>query len=65
MFVPFKEVTNCRYSDNDLANGLPRFSDSWTFEASGGVENMGTDSATPKDSTLRQVFFFGLWWDFS
>ena len=65
MFVPFKEVTNCHYSDNDLANGLPRFSASWTFEASGGVENTLTDSATQKDSTLRQFFFFGLRWDFS
>jgi len=23
MFVPFKEATNCHYSDTDLANGLP------------------------------------------
>ena len=42
-----------------------RFSDSWTFEASGGVEKTLTDSATQKDSTLRQFFFFGLRWDFS
>jgi len=42
-----------------------RFSDSWTFEASGGVEKTLTDSETQKDSTLRQFFFFGLRWDFS
>jgi len=39
--------------------------DSWTFEASGGVETTLTDCATPKDSTLRQFFSFGLRWDFS
>jgi hypothetical protein len=42
-----------------------RFLDSWTFEASGGVEKTLTDSSTQKDSTLRQFFFFGLRWDFS
>ena len=42
-----------------------RFSDSWTFEASGGVEKTLTDSETQKDSTLRQFFFFGLRLDFS
>ena len=42
-----------------------RFSENWIFEASGGVEKTLTDSATQKDSTLRQFFFFGLRWDFS
>lgn len=42
-----------------------RFFDSWTFEASGGVEKTLTDSPTQKDSTLREFFFFGLRWDFS
>lgn len=42
-----------------------RFLDSWTFEASGGVEKTLTDSSTQKDTTLRQFFFFGLRWDFS
>jgi tetratricopeptide (TPR) repeat protein len=42
-----------------------RFYDSWTFEASGGVEKTLTDSSTQKDSTSRQFFFFGLRWDFS
>ncbi|MEI8016014.1 MAG: hypothetical protein WCH20_14405 [Nitrospira sp.] len=42
-----------------------RFLDSWTFEATGGVEKTRTDSSTQKDSTLRQFFFFGLRWDFS
>ena len=42
-----------------------RFLDSWIFEASGGVENTFTNSATQKDSTLREFFFFGLRWDFS
>jgi tetratricopeptide (TPR) repeat protein len=42
-----------------------RFLDSWTFEASGGVEKTLTDSSTEKDSTLREFFFFGLRWDFS
>ncbi|HEY6289475.1 MAG TPA: hypothetical protein VIW48_08510, partial [Nitrospiraceae bacterium] len=42
-----------------------RFLDSWTFEASGGVEKTLTDSSTQKDSTSRQFFFFGLRWDFS
>lgn len=42
-----------------------RFFDSWTFEASGGVEKTLTDSSTQKDSTLREFFFFGLRWDFS
>jgi hypothetical protein len=42
-----------------------RFFDSWTFEATGGVEKTRTDSSTQKDSTLRQFFFFGLRWDFS
>jgi tetratricopeptide (TPR) repeat protein len=42
-----------------------RFFDSWTFEASGGVEKTLTNSSTQKDSTSRQFFFFGLRWDFS
>jgi len=42
-----------------------RFLDSWTFEATGGVEKTRTDSSTQKDSTFRQFFFFGLRWDFS
>jgi hypothetical protein len=42
-----------------------RFLDSWTFEATGGVEKTRTDSSTQKDSTLREFFFFGLRWDFS
>ncbi len=42
-----------------------RFLNSWTFEASGGVEQTITDSSTQKDSTLREFFFFGLRWDFS
>lgn len=42
-----------------------RFLDSWTFEASGGVEKTITDSSTQKDSTLREFFFVGLRWDFS
>lgn len=42
-----------------------RFLDSWTFEASGGVEKTQTDSTTQKDSTTREFFFFGLRWDFS
>lgn len=42
-----------------------RFLDSWTFEASGGVEKTLTDSSTQKDSTSRQFLFFGLRWDFS
>ncbi len=42
-----------------------RFFDSWTFEATGGVEKTLTDSSTQKDSTLREFFFFGLRWDFS
>jgi len=42
-----------------------RFLDSWTFEATGGVEKTLTDSSTQKDSTSRQFFFFGLRWDFS
>ncbi len=42
-----------------------RFLDSWTFEASGGVEKTLTDSTTQKDSTTREFFFFGLRWDFS
>jgi hypothetical protein len=42
-----------------------RFLDSWTFEASGGVEKTLTDSSIQKDSTSRQFFFFGLRWDFS
>lgn len=42
-----------------------RFFNSWTFEASGGVEKTLTDSSTQKDTTLREFFFFGLRWDFS
>lgn len=42
-----------------------RFLNSWTLEGSGGVEKTLTDSATQKDSTMRQFFFFGLRWDFS
>lgn len=42
-----------------------RFSDGWTLEGSGGVEQTLTDSPTQKDTTLRQFFFFGLRWDFS
>jgi len=42
-----------------------RFLDSWTLEASGGLEKTRTDSSTQKDSTSRQFFFFGLRWDFS
>ena len=42
-----------------------RFLDSWSFEATGGVEKTRTDSSTQKDSTLREFFFFGLRWDFS
>jgi tetratricopeptide (TPR) repeat protein len=42
-----------------------RFFDNWTFEASGGLEKTLTQSATLKDSTSRQFFFFGLRWDFS
>jgi tetratricopeptide (TPR) repeat protein len=42
-----------------------RFLNSWTFEASGGVEKTLTDSPSQKDSTLREFFFVGLRWDFS
>jgi hypothetical protein len=42
-----------------------RFSDGWTLEGSGGVEQTVTDSPTQKDSTSREFFFFGLRWDFS
>ena len=42
-----------------------RFLDSWTFEATGGFEKTLQESATQKDSTSRQFFFFGLRWDFS
>lgn len=42
-----------------------RLLNSWTLEESGGIEKTFTDSATRKDSTLRQFFFFGLRWDFS
>ncbi|NOS83478.1 MAG: hypothetical protein E8D46_06850 [Nitrospira sp.] len=42
-----------------------RFFDNWTLEASGGLEKTLTQSATLKDSTSRQFFFFGLRWDFS
>jgi hypothetical protein len=42
-----------------------RFLNSWTFEASGGVEGTLTDSPMQKDTTLREFFFFGLRWDFS
>ena len=42
-----------------------RFFDSLTFEASGGVETTLTDSATQKDTTLREFFFCGFRWDFS
>lgn len=41
-----------------------RFWNSWTLEASGGVERTLTDSASQKDSTWRQFFFGGLRWDF-
>lgn len=41
-----------------------RFLDNWTIEASGGLEKTLTRSATQKDSTTRQFFFFGLRWDF-
>ena len=58
-------------SNVDLYRATPslridyRFFDSWTFEASGGVERTLTDSPTQKDSTWREFFFFGLRWDFS
>jgi tetratricopeptide (TPR) repeat protein len=42
-----------------------RFLNSWTVEASGGVEKTLTNSSTQKDVTLREFFFFGLRWDFS
>ena len=42
-----------------------RLFDSLTFEASGGVETTLTDSATQKDTTLQEFFFFGFRWDFS
>lgn len=42
-----------------------RFFNSWTFEATGGVEKTMTESSTQKDSTLRQFFYVGLRWDFS
>lgn len=42
-----------------------RFLNSWTLEASGGVEKTLTDSSLQKDSTWREFFFFGLRWDFS
>jgi hypothetical protein len=41
-----------------------RFWNSWTLEASGGVERTLTDSASQKDSTWRQFFFGGIRWDF-
>jgi hypothetical protein len=42
-----------------------RFFNSLTFEASGGVEQTYTNSATQKDTTRREFFFVGLRWDFS
>lgn len=42
-----------------------RVLDSWTFEASGGVEKTLTDSSTQRDSTTRQFFFWGLRWGVS
>ena len=42
-----------------------RFRNSWTFEASGGVEDTVTNSPMQKDNTLREFFFVGLRWDFS
>jgi hypothetical protein len=42
-----------------------RFLDSWTFEATGGVEKTWTDDSQLKTTTVRQFFFFGLRWDFS
>jgi len=41
-----------------------RFFNSWTLEASGGVERTITDSPTQKDWTTREFFFTGLRWDF-
>lgn len=42
-----------------------RFFDNWTFETTGGVERTLEDSSIGKTSTWRQLFFFGLRWDFS
>ncbi|THJ25007.1 MAG: hypothetical protein CAF45_002520 [Nitrospira sp. CG24E] len=42
-----------------------RFFDNWTFEATGGLEKTVQNSATQKDTTTREFFFFGLRWDFS
>lgn len=42
-----------------------RFFNSWTFEASGGVEKTFTNSSMQKDATTREFFFVGLRWDFS
>jgi len=42
-----------------------RVLNSWTLEASGGVERTLTESPTQKDSTWREFFYFGLRWDFS
>jgi hypothetical protein len=42
-----------------------RFLDSWSFEATGGVEKTRTDDSQLKTSTWREFFFFGLRWDFS
>jgi tetratricopeptide (TPR) repeat protein len=42
-----------------------RFFNSWTLEATGGVEKTKTDSSAQKDSTLREFFYFGVRWDFS
>jgi tetratricopeptide (TPR) repeat protein len=41
-----------------------RFFNSWTLEASGGVERTITDSPTQKDWTTREFFFTGLRCDF-
>jgi hypothetical protein len=53
------------YRVTQTARMDPRFFDSLTFEASGGVETTLTDSATQKDTTLREFLFFGFRWDFS
>lgn len=42
-----------------------RFFNSWTIEATGGLEKTMTQSSAQKDSTTRQFFYFGLRWDFS
>jgi len=42
-----------------------RIFNNWTIEGSGGLERTITTSATQKDTTMREFFFFGLRWDFS